>query len=137
MRSCQANKRTSSSDAFSLILHQGDRTERALRFADTAAETALPVMDDTVAVLRHGMEGASFHGVATLGASPSINCRHVAGAGHYRHPALGHLADSAATALAAVADGIKATQHGVLEPRGVNVASEVLGLEQLQRFLAI
>jgi hypothetical protein len=122
--------------AFALVTSHGDRTDRALHFTDTTTHTSFPSANDGIVVESHRLEGARIYAVAAIRASIGVNLRNVPRAGHHGYAALHHFPDATAAALAAVADGVEPVQHRVLKPSRVDVPTLMLGLQQVQRFLA-
>jgi len=120
--------------ALLLVADQFDGSGGALHFADAAAHAAIPVALDRVAGVRKGAESAGLDAIAAARAELPIDFGHLARTQLQRNVELEHGLDAAAAALAAIADGIEAVQHGVFEPGRVHVAAGVLRLEQLERF---
>jgi len=123
-------------NAFTLIADHGNGAGRAFHFANAASKAAFPIVDDGAVGFGDGEEGTSVDAIIAKGAKVHINLRDVARAGHHGHPALGHLSNPSAAALTAITDGVEAIDHRVFEPRGVDVATKMFVLEQLQGFFA-
>ncbi len=121
-------------NALSLVAYKGQCALLALAGADPAAHAFMVI--DTVDALNdlEGAELAEGTAVAAANAQRLVHLGDVTGrAQHGNAIALG-LHGTAAT-LAAIADGIKAVEHGVLEEGMMDVAALVLRLQDGDRFI--
>lgn len=119
-------------DAFLFVAEERHGLRRAFLHADSAAHAEFPASLYRRVIHRQGIEEASVHADATEIAELVVQRGDVARGSHHGDAVAGHGLDAAATALAAVADGVEAVLHRVLEPGRVQVPALVLGAQKVQ-----